>query len=132
MQRHGIGGRSAAGVLAVTLAATCAVACASPGGPGVAVVEVTDAGFEPATLVVAPGTEVRWTNVSAQAHAISSGGDLLPDQQAIPEGAEPFDSGRLREGEAFAHVVELEGEYYYEGRHQDGDPLVGTIQVVQP
>lgn len=106
--------------------------CTTPGGPEVSVVEITGAGFEPATLVVTPGTEVRWTNGTPEAHTVTSGGDLLPDQQPVPDGAADFDSGRLLEGEGFAHVVDVEGTYFYECQYHGEEQMVGTIVVEEP
>ncbi|MFC7402816.1 plastocyanin/azurin family copper-binding protein [Citricoccus sp. GCM10030269] len=103
-----------------------------PGSTEVAVVEVTETGFSPATLVVAPGTEVRWTNSDSRAHTVTSGGPMLPEQQPVPQGAETFDSGRLLEGETFAHVVEVEGEYYYWCEYHGEEQMVGTIRVEDP
>ncbi|MFC4429075.1 cupredoxin domain-containing protein [Citricoccus alkalitolerans] len=117
----------------VAVAALLLAGCATPGGPEVAVVEITENGFSPATLIVAPGTEVRWTNSEPRAHTVTSGGDLLPGQQPVPGGAAEFDSGRLLEGEAFAHVFEVPGEHYYECEyHGDEEQMVGTIRVEQP
>ncbi len=120
-------------VLPIAAAGLLVAGCAVPGGPEVAVVEITSTGFSPATLVVEPGTEVRWTNSDPQAHTVTSGGDLLPGQQPVPDGAEEFDSGRLVEGETFAHVFEVAGDHYYWCEyHGAGEQMVGTIRVEQP
>ncbi|GAA1659184.1 hypothetical protein GCM10010977_08440 [Citricoccus zhacaiensis] len=115
------------------VAALLLAGCAAPGGPEVAVVEITADGFSPATLVVAPGTEVRWTNSEPQAHTVTSGGALLPGQRPVPGGAAEFDSGRLLEGETFAHVFQVAGDHYYWCEyHGEGEQMVGTIRVEQP
>ena len=106
--------------------------CAAPGSPDVAVVEITGSGFSPSLLVVAPGTEVRWTNTTPRAHTVTSGGDLLDDQQALPDGTEPFDSGRLLEGRTFTRVFEVVGDHYYGCEYHGEQQMVGTIRVEEP
>ncbi|MEO9248249.1 plastocyanin/azurin family copper-binding protein [Citricoccus nitrophenolicus] len=120
-------------VLPLAAAGLLLAGCASPGDPEVAVVEITGTGYSPVTLVVAPGTEVRWTNADSRAHTVTSGGALLPDQQPVPDGAAEFDSGRLVEGETFAQVFEVAGDHYYWCEyHGEREQMVGTIRVEQP
>lgn len=115
---------------AVILALT---GCASPGSPDVVVVEVTETGFSPAVVVVAPGTEIRWTNLDARAHTVTNGGPLQPGQEAVPPGTDEFTSGRLLEGEGFSHVFAAEGDHHYWCEyHGEELQMVGTIRVEEP
>jgi plastocyanin len=63
-------------------------------------VRVIDFAFEPATLTVAVGTTVTWTNDGQRPHTISD-----------DDGA--FDSGRLDPGESFSHTFDQPGTYRY-------------------
>lgn len=116
----------------MSVAGVLVAGCASPDDPEVSMVEITGTGFSPILLEVASGTEVRWTNLGPQAHTVRAGGPLPEGEQALPEGAEGFDSGRLVQGETFAHVFETAGDYYYECEYHGSEQMVGTIRVVEP
>lgn len=116
-------------LLAAAAAGLLLTGCSSP-GQRVEVVEIIGNQYSPTTLTIEPGTEVRWTNLDPEGHTVTSGGPLLPDQQPVPDGAQPFDSGRLTDGETFAHVFEVEGNYAYYCQYHT--QMVGTIRVGEP
>lgn len=127
----------------VTLAATLALSgCAGAYAPETALVQIRDGGypsggpvpgiFEPATLVIAPGTEVRWRNDGAQMHTVTTQDAGLAELPAVPGGAEPWDSGPLWPGDTFAHRFETEGIYIYWCTNHQEEQMIGTIRVEQP
>lgn len=97
------------GVIGVALAAAAVVALIAPGqaktsAQGAPQVEITirDFAFSPPSLVVPPGTPVRWTNL-----------DTLPHRVAAVNGA--FESDNLTAGQTFTltRVPPLTGLYEY-------------------
>lgn len=116
--------RGSLGVAAV--AAALLTGCAGPGAPPVAVVQIRGEWFEPATQVIAPGTEVRWTSTSVETHTVTSGGPGVGP--SLPSGADAFDSGPMVEGETFSRRFDVQGEYHYWCRYHR-ERMVGTIRV---
>ena len=72
--------------------------------------------FQPNNLTVKPGTTVRWTNLGAQGHTISS-------QQKL------FDSGDIQPGRTFTATFPHPGSYSYYSRNQMGEEMRGVIVV---
>ena len=81
----------------------------APGDTGVAIV---DFAFEPATLEVAPGSTVVWTNTGAAPHTVTG---------------EFADSGTLEPGGTFQHTFDTEGEFAYVCSFHP--QMVGTVSV---
>ncbi len=63
-------------------------------------VTITDFAFSPATLTVAVGDTVTWTNQDTAAHTVTA-----------DDGT--FDSGRLATGETFTETFDTAGTYAY-------------------
>jgi plastocyanin len=79
-----------------------------------AAVSIIDFAFEPASLEVATGTTVTWTNTGQERHTATA-----------DDGS--FDSGRLRAGESFSFTFNTPGTFAY---HCDVHPdMTGTIIV---
>ena len=60
-----------------------------PGGAGLTnaeQVKITDSGFQPATLTVAPGTTIRWTNEGKTPHTVTSDKDDWGSNEIAPGG----------------------------------------------
>ena len=114
-------GQAALGVAALPILAACAPsdggAGASPtGGAGGAVVEMTDdLRFEPEELTVKVGDTVTWRNTGSIVHTSTDDPSKAQDpaNAVLPEGAEPWDSGNIAEGEEWSHTFETPGEYSY-------------------
>ena len=85
-----------------------------PGAGATATVNMTDDKFEPASLTVAPGTTVRWTNKGTHKHTVTAtNGD--------------WDSGDLGPGQGYSATFSKSGTYqYYCKHHKD---MKGTIVV---
>lgn len=120
------------------IATTLTVALATLAGcapESTALVRILDSGtssavFEPAVLVVKAGTEVRWRNSSARQQSIMTS-LTADDEDAIPAGAQPWESGDLRPGDTFAVRLDVPGFYVYTGSEPDG-AMVATIEVEAP
>jgi plastocyanin len=69
-----------------------------------AVVGLYDNRFEPATLTVAPGTTVRWTNYGRHRHTVTSS-------------AGRWDSGDLDPGKVYSATFNQPGTYEYHCKH---------------
>jgi len=70
------------------------------GGPGANEVFIQGMAFVPATISVAAGTTITWTNKDAIAHTVTSGTNL-------------FDSGSLASGKSFTFTFATAGTYPY-------------------
>jgi plastocyanin len=70
----------------------------APSAPVTAAVAILDRSFSPATVTVAPGGTVSWTNQSGRDHTVSAAG---------------FDSAVLGGGGRFAHTFPSAGTYSY-------------------
>lgn len=78
----------------------------------VAVTDMPNPSFEPALVHVKPGGTVRW-NIEGRYHTVTS---YHPDAYGplrMPEDAEPFNSGILRQNQQFVWTFEQEGIYDY-------------------
>lgn len=130
--------RAAALLLAAVLgAALTGARGASPPAPGGAPADTVGMTntleYTPDTLTVRAGDAVLWKNGSALVHTVT--GDeskaTLEGSADIPEGAEPFDSGRLDPGQTFTHTFETPGEYDYFCVPHEGAKMRGTV-IVEP
>ncbi len=84
-----------------------------------AIVEVKISGFafDPGTITVKSGTEVKWTNMDSAPHNVKS-----------DTGSE-LDSPSLGNGESYSHVFSTEGTYTYHcGFHAS---MTGTVIVTK-
>lgn len=123
--------RPALPVLSAVVLTWCCAAC---GNPPTALVQIHDDGpvgasFDPASLVVDPGTEVRWQNEGAWSHPIATGADLVAGEPAVPDGFDPWQETVVRPGAAFSQTLTVEGDYLYWTEAEDGTRNFGTIRV---
>lgn len=72
-------------------------------------IQVTEYGFEPAYLEVAPGDVVEWVNMAAEGHSAVS----LKMATGAAVGEAFFDSGLLLSGERYSFSFEETGEFSY-------------------
>lgn len=96
-------GRRATVSLLLALISVLALMALSGGIAHAAVAElsITEAGFGPGVLEVAPGTDVIWTNDGTSTH------DVVSDTDAFPA------SGPLGPGESYTVILEASGTYRY-------------------
>jgi manganese oxidase len=78
------------------------------GAAGVAV-RIADYAYDPATVTVAAGTTVTWTNEDAVIHTVTSA-DVAGTDAATTD---LFDSGSLGKGAMFSYTFTEPGTYYY-------------------
>jgi plastocyanin len=77
-------------------------------------IEIGDGFFSPASLTVAVGDTVTWTNVDDSPHTVTATG--------------AFDSGNLNGGQTFSHTFDAVGTFTYVCLYHD--EMVATITVV--
>ena len=93
-----------------------AVAAAHP-----AVIQLTAAGFVPATLAVKAGTEIVWRNVDSAPHAVAA--NPYPTDSSVPG----LHSKTVLPGGSYAYTASASGTIHY---HDNTQPAVnGTIMV---
>lgn len=92
---------------------------------GLVEIELTDAlRFEPAEVVITPGTTIRWITVSTVFHTITprdADQSGVFARQAVPADAEPFEHTFTAAGQIY--------DYFCEPHEANG--MVGTITVAQ-
>lgn len=106
-------------------------------GPGATasdtvVVKATDRlVFRPDSVAIEVGDAVRWRNAGVVRHTATADPSqaTLEGSVRLPDGAEPFDSGRLGEGETFTHVFRVPGRYEYFCIPHEGAGMTGTVIV---
>lgn len=97
-----------------------------------AVVDMTDRlRFTRPQVTVRVGQTVRWTNGSAVVHTVTADPALAADPSVVilPDGAVPFDSGRLVPGATFEHTFTVPGRYRYVCLPHEAAGMVGTVVV---
>lgn len=100
-----------------------------------AVVDMTNQlTFAPDTVRVEPGQTVRWENGSVIVHTVTAdpAEASMEESVALPEGADPFDSGTLDQDESFEHTFEVPGTYRYFCIPHEGTKMYGTVIVESP
>ena len=118
----------ATAVAALTLAATPAFGTQGPE----ATVRMTEENtFEPKRLAIEAGQAVEWTNPSSVVHTATADAEKAsdPSNVALPEGAEPFDSGDVEPGGTYRRTFDVPGTYRYVCLPHEGMGMVGTIEV---
>jgi len=73
------------------------------------IIQVTEYGFEPAYLAIAPGDVVEWVNMAVDGHTATS----LKAASGAAVGAASFDSGLLLAGERYQFRFEGAGTFSY-------------------
>ncbi len=95
-------------------------------------IAMTDGGFEPSVVTIAPGTVVEWLNAGAAVHASTSITPALSfpgaSVAAVANGA--WDSGLLEPGETYKFTFTAAGVYIY--RYAANPTATATIIVAQP
>lgn len=101
-------------------------------GADTTVVDMTNGrAFAPGEITVDVGETVTWRNGSLLVHTVTAVSDSATEEGSVrlPEGAEPFGSGRLGPNATFSHTFETPGTYrYFCIPHEEGG-MVGTVHV---
>ena len=82
--------------------------------PGDVSVNITDTGFEPATVTIMAGQGVHWTNQSSQSQSVTANSSL-------------FDSGELQPGAGFSIALAIPGIHDYSST--DNADFQGQVRV---
>jgi plastocyanin len=99
-----------------------------------ALVSLTDQfQFEPALVTIHVGEAVTFHNASGMKHTVTFDPSRARHRQDVilPEGVEPFSSGRLASGDSFTHVFTVAGSYQYICEPHEGMQMIGRVQVEQ-
>lgn len=98
------------------------------GGP-VAAVQIVDTAFQPATLSVAVGTKVVWTETGVEPHSVTAVNKAF---DSSPECSPITPDKCLHKGDTFSYVFTHPGTYVYYCRVHgtpSGSGMAGTVTV---
>jgi plastocyanin len=90
------------------------------------VIEVSEAGFSPAVLTLAPGVVIEWVNVGNESHTSTSSN---PQVVGWASAASGWDSGLLSAGESYKLQLTGAGTYTYQDTQ---NPANRATIIVQP
>jgi len=95
------------------------------------IVEMTAKTFEPEHVEIQVGDTIKWTNPSSVFHTVTADPDkaIDPDNVKLPEGVEPFGSGRIRPDETYKRRFDVPGSYKYFCIPHEKAGMIGTIEV---
>jgi plastocyanin len=98
---------------------------------GVAAVEMSGFSFAPAEIQIRVGETVEWRNVSFFTHTVTCDRSKAADPAhiALPQGASPFDSGRIPAGELWRRTFTAPGTYRYVCLPHEDEGMLGTVIV---
>jgi plastocyanin len=106
-----------ASMVAAAAAAAAALALASPAGAATVDIRIERSGFVPASVTIAAGDTVRWTNR-----------DTIDHQVVSETGA--FASATLRRGQSYSFTFQIAGTFRYRDALRPAER--GTIRVTGP
>jgi len=97
-------------------------------------VNMTDAGFEPPTIVIKPGQKVVWKNSSDVTHNVVAdpAKAVYAVNVQLPATVAPFASQSLLPGQSYAHTFTVPGVYKYVCTLHEASGMKGTIIVKAP
>lgn len=122
--------RSAA-ALAGAVALIAAAGARAPQDAAATVEMTNQLTFTPDSVVIGVGETVEFRNTSALVHTVTADPSKasLDASVALPEGAEPFDSGRLEPDGSYSHTFETAGTYRYFCVPHEGAEMRGVVVV---
>jgi plastocyanin len=87
--------------------------------------------FEPAQVRINVGDSIEWRNNSREPHTVTADPEMAADPAhvAVPEGADPFDSGEIAPGDSFVLTFDQPGIYHYICLPHEEHGMTGTIVV---
>jgi plastocyanin len=89
--------------------------------------------FDPDQLTIKVGETVTWTTVGVIPHTSTDDPAKAqnPDHAKLPEGAEPWDSGMLNQGQSFSRTFDVPGEYAYFCIPHEVAGMLATLTVTE-
>jgi len=136
VDRRRVLGAAVAGIVAVgvTGCATYAGMPASGKKAPVATVTMTDGlAFKPRRVTIHAGETVEWRNDSVLVHTVTADPEIAAKATdvALPDGAEPFNSGNVKPKGTFRHAFATPGTYRYFCIPHEAAGMVGEV-IVEP
>ena len=118
------------------MVASLGVVAATPALAAAKTVEVTmknnpKAIFQPATVNIAVGDTVTWTNPGIITHSVTfdPAQAVTAANVALPAGVAPIDSGTMEQDATFSHTFTVKGTYKYICKFHEAMGMVGTVVV---
>ena len=97
---------------------------------------MTNFDYHPASVRVRAGQTVEWRNKSiVSSHTVTCDPAKARDAAshvAMPQGAESFDSGKLKAKATYRHTFTVPGHYRYFCIPHEGMGMVGDVEVGAP
>ena len=87
--------------------------------------------FAPATVNIAVGDTVTWTNPGIITHSVTCdpAQAVTAANVALPAGVPPFDSGSKEQDATFSHTFTVKGTYKYVCKMHEAMGMIGTVVV---
>ena len=94
-------------------------------------VSIKQSSFTPASVTIAVGDTVHWTNPNVITHTVTfdPAKAATASNVALPAGVAPFDSGDLEEDGSFSHTFTVKGTYKYVCQYHEAMGMTGTVIV---
>lgn len=101
--------------------------------PAVVIKLINKLKFVPAQITVKVGDTVRWQNASVLVHTVTDDPNLVAKEAdyALPDGAEPFNSGNLKPKESYEHTFTVPGTYRYFCIPHEAAKMIGEVVVLR-
>jgi len=132
MNNAKLSGRAARVWLTIVLLITGGVGAAIASTDVAAVVDLNNRlKFVPAEIRVKVGDTVEWRNIQSYAHTVTADPRRVARKANIelPDGVQPFDSGRLGAGATFRYTFTSPGIYRYVCLPHEKAGMLGTVVV---
>lgn len=103
----------------------------APTANGTVVKTTNDNKFDPATVTIAKGGTVTWTNSSGMMHSVTDDPAKASNKAdaQLPPGAQSWDSGMLQANQSYSHTFDVAGTYKYFCAPHESLGMVGTVIV---
>ncbi len=101
------------------------------GGSTTTVKMTDDNKFSPDTVTISKGGTVTWQNSSSTVHTATCDASKVANKAdvALPDGAQPFDSGLIQAGQSWSHTFDVAGTYKYTCIPHETLGMHGTVIV---
>lgn len=122
----------AASALAVSGCGVTGPAHTEPPPPQIdATVTMGMTNFDPPTVTISAGQTVQWRNTSLVTHTVTADPGLAanPANVALPQGAQPFHSGKIEAGQVWSRTFTTPGTYRYVCLPHEQQGMRGTVIV---
>lgn len=103
------------GAALAVLATGALAACGGSDTSGAEVEMTNEMVFEPVTVTIKKGDTVTWRSVDSMVHTVTADASMPrnPALVELPDGAEPFHSGNITNGQSWSMKFDVPGRYRY-------------------